>query len=920
MNPEHWQRLRALFETAVELPPADWQAYLADATDDPGLRADVLDMLQADARASAGSGLLERVPDLLGDYTRRAAEARVGERFGAWRLLRVLGEGGMGTVYLAERVDGGFVQQAALKLVRSGLDQAEVVARLQSERQILAGLEHPNIARLLDGGAGERGEPFLAMEYVQGSDLGSYCDARALDIPARLRLFLTVCEAVAYAHARLVVHCDLKPANVLVSASGEVKLLDFGIARLSKPGENRAATLAQLRLYTPDYAAPEQISGALTTTAVDVYALGVILFELLCGQRPYATRGLSVAQIEQQVLNAEPARPSGRVTGRGETQGATDHARGGDAEAQRQRLALLRASTPGQLRRQLRGDLDAIALKALRKPPQERFASVQLLADDIRAYLQHRPVAARRGSLRYTLGRFVQRHALAVGLAAFAGLALVFGLGAALWQAEVARREATTAREALAFMQQLFALSDPEIARGREVSARELLESGSQRIRTALTDQPDARRVLLQAMAEAHVGLGLYAEALPLLDEALQDPGAAADVDSLHRLQLAQAATLQGLGRYREVLDQLAPLRAAAPLNSDPERLRAAGLDYVLGRAAQALGQRELAHAHLQAALAVRERVLGLAAADTQEVAAALVALYQIDRRFDESLALAERSLAALGPAADADVLLRANALSALAMVQTNRGELGKAEALRREALASFRQIYREDHPITTVALNNLASVLFAQRRYAAALPLFEQVLQQRRQLHAAGHPSIAMAANNVAYALLATGEPARALVLGQEALQIRRAAFGDAHSATVLSITGVGAALRDLGRLDEAQAYFEEALRVFAELHGPDNVQSVSSYNNLARIQLARAAVPADCAYSAEAVRRLQADPPGDDPPRLYALALHLGCQARRGDSSVLPQLQALVAHYRAQVAADDPYIGVLLALPGPH
>jgi serine/threonine-protein kinase len=917
MNPEHWQRMRDLFEAAVELPPADWPAYLEGASADAGLRAEVLEMLQADARGSGDSGLLERAPDLLGDFTRQAAEARLGERFGAWRLLRVLGEGGMGTVYLAERVDGGFAQQAALKLVRSGLDQADVVARLQSERQILAGLEHPNIARLLDGG-GERGEPFLAMEYVQGSDLGGYCDAHALDIPARLRLFLTVCEAVAYAHARLVVHCDLKPANVLVSAAGEVKLLDFGIARLVEPGDNRVATLARLRLYTPDYAAPEQISGALTTTAVDVYALGVILFELLCGQRPYATRGLSLVQIEQQVLHDEPARPSGRVTGRGETRGADEHAPGAAAEAQRQRLAQQRASTPKQLRRQLRGDLDAIVMKALRKPPQERFASVQLLADDVRAYLQQRPVAARRGSLRYTFGRFVQRHALAVGLAAFAGLALVLGSGAALWQAEAARREAATTREALAFMQQLFALADPEIARGREVSARELLESGSQRIRSALIDQPDARRVLLQAMAEAHVGLGLYAEALPLLDEALQASRAGTDVDSLHRLRLAQAAALQGLGRYREVLDQLGPLRAAAPLDSDRERLRAAGLDYALGRAAQALGLRELAQDHLQAALAVRERVLGLAAADTQQVAAALVALYQLDRRHDESLALAERNLAALGPAAAADVLLRANALSALAMVQTNRGELGKAEALRREALASFRKIYRDDHPITTVALNNLASVLFAQRRYAAALELFEQVLQQRRQLHAPGHPSIAMAANNVANALLATGEPARALVLAQEALQIRRAAFGATHSATALSIIGVGSAMRELGRLDEAQAHFEEALQAFAELHGSDNVQSVSSYNNLARIQLARAAAPADCAYSAEAVRRLQADPPGDKPPKLYALALHLGCQARRGDLSVLPRLQALVAGYRAQVAADDPYIEVLLALPG--
>jgi serine/threonine-protein kinase len=448
MNPQHWQRVRDLFEAAVELPQPQWAAWLQGECADAGVRAEVLAMLDADARHGVTTGLLERAPDLLDDYSRQAASARLGQRFGAWRLLRVLAEGGMGTVYLAERVEGGFVQQAALKLVRGGSGSVGVMERLAAERQILAGLEHPNIARLLDGGMGASGEPFLAMEYVEGTDLCSYCDGLRLDVPSRLRLLLQVCEAVAYAHARLVVHRDLKPANVLVSAAGEVKLLDFGIARLIEADGAAAATQLQQRVYTPGYAAPEQISGALTTTAVDVHALGVLLFELISGRRPYATRGLSVAAIEQQVLHCEPARPSGSATERPSGVAATPDAPGPtpleeteDPATQRDRLAQLRGTTPAQLRRQLRGDLDAIALRALRKQPQERYGSVQLFADDLRAHLQQRPVSARRGSLRYALGRFLRRNVWAVGSASFAVLALLLGLGAALWQAEAARRD-----------------------------------------------------------------------------------------------------------------------------------------------------------------------------------------------------------------------------------------------------------------------------------------------------------------------------------------------------------------------------------------------------------------------------------------------------------------------------------------------
>lgn len=905
MNPEQWRIARDLFEAAVELPRSEWDGLLQRSCDDQYLRAEVRAMLEADAPAGEAGGLLDRAPDLVGDYTRQAAEQRVGQRFGAWRPLHVLAEGGMGTVYLAERIDGGFVQRAALKVVRSGYGQADMLARLAAERQILAGLEHPNIARLLDGGAGENGEPFLAMELVEGVDLREYCDAQSLDIPSRLRLFLTVCDAVAYAHARLVVHRDLKPANVLVSTVGDVKLLDFGVAKVVDPQVSGTATIAQRRLFTPEYAAPELIAGEITTTAVDVYSLGVILFELLTGLRPYAVDGLSAAGIERVVLNSAPTRPSGCVTGAsGSRRGHTKH-----CEA----LASRRATTPAQLRRMLRGDLDAIVLKALRKEPTERHRSVQLLADDVSAFLQRRPVSARRGSLRYTVSRFVQRHAVAVGFAALACVALLVGTGASLWQAQAARTEAATSRAALAFMQDLFSLADPETAHGRDVSARELLDSGSHRIRITLHDQPAARGVLLAAMGQAYLGLGLYDQALPLFDEALPMATAGNDTVAMQRVVLARGAALHGLGRFQRVLDELGPLRESAPLHSDADRLWAAGLDHQLGLAAQSLGKREAAEHYHDAALRTREAMLGLTDRGTQEVMVALVSLYVLNGRYPDAMRLAQRGLAALDAQPKPDELLRADALSALALVQHNSGDLAEAERLRAEVLAIYRRIYGDTHPNTITALNNLASVLYTQRRYREVVPMFDEVLAARRRQFGADHPKIATAASNAAFAHLMTSNVQQALQLGEEATAIRTANYGRVHTGTVQSIEAMAAALLALGRLDEAERLFEEAVLIHAELRGPDNTQSISARNNLARVQLARAGTPADCRHSERSVALAKSDSLAGNVPFLYAFALHLACQSRRGDASVNLRLRETVASYRAHVAADDPSLAIL-------
>ena len=411
MDLDHWRQLRALSEACAAVPPEQRDEWLRQHVADAGLRARVEAMLgdQVDGETQAATA---------GDIWQRAVAslAESGDRsdqgVGAWRLIRPIGNGGMGHVYLAERVEGGFTQQAAIKCLRHGYLTPEFVARFESERQILASLEHPGIARLLDGGRDTNGEPWLAMEYVDGSTLLDYCDEHKLGISQRLDLFLEVCAAVSHAHARLVVHRDLKPSNVLVNTEGQIKLLDFGVAKLMSDNAGAFDTGTAIAPMTPAYAAPEQLRGEPSNTVMDVYALGVMLFELLSGVLPYRLGSGSGAEAVAAVLNSQPLAPSNAFqrhsTGRGE----------------RERIAEARKQSPRSLRKTLSGDLDAILLKALRTDPGARYQTVQSLGGDIRHYLQLRPVMARRGSWRYRTGRFLRRHALATALGTLAVLAL----------------------------------------------------------------------------------------------------------------------------------------------------------------------------------------------------------------------------------------------------------------------------------------------------------------------------------------------------------------------------------------------------------------------------------------------------------------------------------------------------------------
>jgi non-specific serine/threonine protein kinase/serine/threonine-protein kinase len=409
MTSTYWERLNSVFHDALALPPNERAGYVSRAcADDPALAAEAALMVAAHSREE---GLMEE-PAIVGAglWPSDDPAALAGRRFGAYRVLREIGRGGMGAVYLAERADGAFEQRVALKLIKRGMDSDRVLARFRAERQILASLEHANIARLLDGGASEDGRPFFVMEYIDGQRIDEYAEAGRLPVAARLQLWLPVAAAVSYAHQHLVVHRDIKPANILVTADGTPKLLDFGIARLLDPNVESASTLTELRMLTPEYASPEQIEVRHATTASDVYSLGVVLYELLTGRSPYNARSRSAKDIADAICATEPVRPS-----------------------------LAAAETDSGMARRLRGDLDTILLTALRKEPGRRYASVERFAGDVRRHLDGLPVRARPDTFGYRAGKFVRRHRTAVAAATLVGLALVTGTVGIAWEAREAR-------------------------------------------------------------------------------------------------------------------------------------------------------------------------------------------------------------------------------------------------------------------------------------------------------------------------------------------------------------------------------------------------------------------------------------------------------------------------------------------------
>ncbi|HTR98284.1 MAG TPA: serine/threonine-protein kinase, partial [Bacteroidota bacterium] len=523
MKQDLWSKVREVFAEAHRLPAAERASYLERACGDDGeLFHEVASLLSALEKAD---GLFEPLaPGILASATGEPARVIAGgTRVGSYRIVREIGSGGMGEVYEAVRDDGTFERRVAVKFVRSPISRGEMIRRFEAERAMLASLQHPNIAQLIDAGSTDDGWPYLIMELVDGRRIDEYCDERLLGVTERLRLFQVVCGAVRFAHQHLVVHRDIKPGNILVTANGTPKLLDFGIAKLLTDGEAPGErTRTGLGFLTPEYASPEQLRGEPATTVSDVYALGMLLYRLLTGRRPYDFRGSSPLEISRTILETEPTRPSGRDV-----------------------TISVAGSTPASIRRMLGGDIDAIVLMALRKEPDRRYQSVQDIADDVERYLVHRPVAARKGEARYRAGKFIRRHRSATIAAVLVTLALIGGIAGIMWQAhraqderDIARIEAVKARRINDFLRQMISASDDNWynrGKGPDATATEILDAASERLEHQLVEEPAVRAELHMTVGNTYLALEQVEKAIHHFAAALRLRGESSPVD-LHAL------------------------------------------------------------------------------------------------------------------------------------------------------------------------------------------------------------------------------------------------------------------------------------------------------------------------------------------------------------------------------------------------
>ncbi|MEO8670969.1 MAG: serine/threonine-protein kinase [Tahibacter sp.] len=823
MDVERQRLANAIFLDACQLPTEQVASFLQQRCgDDAAVQQRVLAMLAADAEQDA---FLEG-PSLA---AHEVPETIVGER--GYRLLRQIAEGGMGRVYLAERVDGSYAQQVAIKLMHRDLNAApEQVRRFRAERQILAGLVHRNIARLLDGGTLADGSPFLVMEYVDGVRLDHWCEQRAPSVHERILLFLQICETVQFAHQALVVHRDLKPSNILVTATGEPRLLDFGIAKVldgANFGQAPALTRTGDHAMTLAYASPEQVRGERIGTSSDVYALGVIFYEMLTGVLPYRTTTADPVSLARAVCEEQPEAPS-RSSRRTASEGAVNGtARSGDADA--------------PLQRRLHGDLDATVLKALRKESAARYTSVEQFAADIRRHLDGLPVLARRGTFSYRMHKFVTRHRWPIAAASVLFSVLLAAVVMLRWQlarTEVERDKATRVAD---FIVQMFESSDPQHVQVRDsahaahVTVREVMDANAPRIATDLVDNPAIQASLLAVVARIYDGLALPDLAQRYGAMALARLAAAGEVPSRASVQvhLFLIQSLEAVAQHDAAL-------AEAGLALHEMDLLKTGDDFDRARALRGrgqlrrnLGQWDLAEVDI---LAARQMFIRVRGPDDTFVAGTSMDLASIadgrgDFRGCESRA--QEALAAFSRLhADAH-LVSVAARATLASCELGLGNLEVAEAALRENLQAQRSALGEDNAAVGSTLNNLGNVLNQQRRYADAEPLLRDALRLARAQRGENHPALTPILLNLSTSVFEQGRHDEGIDLQQKALAL---APREPQQQYAIALNNLGYKLYQVGRLGEAETRWREATRIFAEV-APNHVDRAMILSSLGRL-----------------------------------------------------------------------------------
>ncbi len=803
MERHTWARLEEVFFQALELPLADRPAFLDRICgDDAAFRREIDAVLSGHYRAGGTQdalGLLPSVTDAA------AGASSPGTRIGVYELEVLIGRGGMGEVYRAHRADDLYQQQVAIKLMRPGRDSVELMRRFRTERQILARLQHPGIATLLDGGVTELGRPYLVMQYVDGTAITTYARERDLGLDARLRLFLAVCDAVHHAHANLVIHRDLKPSNILVTTDGDVRLLDFGIAKLLDHDSLVETPTGDLLLLTPEHAAPEQFLGSPSTTATDGYALGVLLYELLTGSRPFQL--VPAPELHRAVCEVEPDQPS-------------------RAAKERARLAAVGLDRPPVAPERIAGDLDSIVLKALRKDPERRFHSVADLADDVRRHLAGFPVRARPESLRYVASRFVRRHrvgvtasgALLLALLALAAVSVQFGVTSRA-QARTIAEERDVALEVSGFLETLFASADPfgaDAGRMDTLRVRDILDDGVRKARAELADRPAVQARLMTVMGKAQANLGRLDVATTILEEALRIRAA-----ELGTPPLDLAATQRALG---EVLWQTGQDEAAENLfrtavttlpPDSANRSERSKILNALGNALQRQGRFADAEAAYREALELGEAVSGPDDAELASLVSNVATAVAAQSRRDEADSLFQRAIALARSGVAVDHPRVAALLGARANLKAAQGQLDASIRLHEEGLGILRANLPTPHPRTASALNNLAAAHQRRGDLVAAESLFTEALAMQAALPGDRRRPVAETMFNLAQVMGDRGRVDEALARKREAVGLLTEVIGPDHPTLATMENSIGRSLHQLGRHEEATVAFRDALRI---------------------------------------------------------------------------------------------------------
>jgi serine/threonine protein kinase/lipopolysaccharide biosynthesis regulator YciM len=763
-----WQKIQSLFEEIADSAPAERAIHLARSCgDDSELRKSVESLLVSD----------QRTEDPLADAIGEAAESLLvehqdrllGTRIGAYRIVSILGHGGMSTVYRGERDDSQYQQTVAIKVLHYATLHPRLRSRLHSERHILATLDHPAIARLIDSGDLEDGTPYLVMEHVDGEAIDAYCDNRTLFVRERLELFVQVCDAVQYAHRNLVVHRDIKAANIFVTGDGDPKLLDFGIAKLLAPeslSHTLPVTRLQERILTPENAAPEQVLGRPITTATDIYSLGVLLYQLLTGRSPYRLLSYSQLQLERAICMDEPVRPSQMVIAK----------LSGENDSDRSRLSDRRGLSPLRLRARLSGDLDAIVAMAMRKEPDWRYPSVEAFALDINRHLMGRPVQARQGDWRYHAAKFLRRNMLPViGVAAvMLGLAMLTGI--TLWQnhrIELARQataqERDHARQVSTFLVDVFSQADPFNAQGHEPTAKDLLDRGAQNILNNTSLQPEVRAQLLESIGLAYRRQGLSDRAVPLFEQAVAIRREEHPFDK-HRAAAALANLARALTDGGHLVTAEAYLQQALQLSRGGDESPSTETADIL----EQFGEFELE-----------------GKSDPQAAG----------KLFSEALDIYRSSLG------NQDVSV-ATTLTSLASAALWAGDYPLAENYEREAIKTFQATVSRNHPDHAAALQTLGIILMELGKYQEA----------ERTVFGADNQRVARTELQLGVLYDREGDLVRAIQATQSSVDIATAKLGPSHYLTGYYLDALAGLYLKSNDLSAAEKFARQALAVYAQ------------------------------------------------------------------------------------------------------